>query len=173
MTGRRFPPPWTVIENAESFWVQDAGGRRGVVLFPPQRGNRPPSQRWAILCRAMRRALSLPLALRKTHPQISFTSSTCRSTRRSSIQKIKAPQAQDAAARDRASPNGGQIARAAIGAEDGAADHSATVPGRARQSRHHARHALPRGALAARRCPQVAEVRGRSRAELNQIRALL
>jgi hypothetical protein len=27
MTGRRFPPPWTVIEHAESFWVQDAGGQ--------------------------------------------------------------------------------------------------------------------------------------------------
>ena len=27
MTGRRFPPPWTVVENAESFWVQDAGGQ--------------------------------------------------------------------------------------------------------------------------------------------------
>jgi hypothetical protein len=27
MTSRRFPPPWTVIENAESFWVQDAGGQ--------------------------------------------------------------------------------------------------------------------------------------------------
>jgi hypothetical protein len=27
MTGRRFPPPWTVIEHAESFWVQDASGQ--------------------------------------------------------------------------------------------------------------------------------------------------
>ena len=27
MTPRRCPPPWTVIENAESFWVQDAGGQ--------------------------------------------------------------------------------------------------------------------------------------------------
>ena len=27
MTGRRFPPPWTVIERAESFWVQDASGQ--------------------------------------------------------------------------------------------------------------------------------------------------
>jgi hypothetical protein len=27
MTSRRFPPPWTVIEHAESFWVQDAGGQ--------------------------------------------------------------------------------------------------------------------------------------------------
>jgi hypothetical protein len=27
MTARRFPAPWTVIENAESFWVQDAGGQ--------------------------------------------------------------------------------------------------------------------------------------------------
>jgi hypothetical protein len=27
MTPRRFPPPWTVIEHAESFWVQDAGGQ--------------------------------------------------------------------------------------------------------------------------------------------------
>ena len=27
MTSRRFPPPWTVIENAESFWVKDAGGQ--------------------------------------------------------------------------------------------------------------------------------------------------
>jgi hypothetical protein len=26
MTPRRFLPPWTVIENAESFWVRDAGG---------------------------------------------------------------------------------------------------------------------------------------------------
>jgi len=25
MTPRRFPPPWTVIENAESFWVQGCG----------------------------------------------------------------------------------------------------------------------------------------------------
>jgi hypothetical protein len=25
MTTRRFPLPWTVIEHAESFWVQDAG----------------------------------------------------------------------------------------------------------------------------------------------------
>jgi hypothetical protein len=27
MTARRLPPPWTIIENAESFWVQDAGGQ--------------------------------------------------------------------------------------------------------------------------------------------------
>jgi hypothetical protein len=27
MTSRRFPPPWTIIKNAESFWVQDAPGR--------------------------------------------------------------------------------------------------------------------------------------------------
>jgi hypothetical protein len=27
MTGRRFPAPWTIIEHAESFWVQDAGGQ--------------------------------------------------------------------------------------------------------------------------------------------------
>jgi hypothetical protein len=27
MTGRRFPPPWTVVEHAESFWVQDASGQ--------------------------------------------------------------------------------------------------------------------------------------------------
>jgi hypothetical protein len=27
MTPRRFPPLWTVGENAESFWVQDAGGQ--------------------------------------------------------------------------------------------------------------------------------------------------
>jgi hypothetical protein len=27
MTSRRFPPPWTVVEHAESFWVQDAGGQ--------------------------------------------------------------------------------------------------------------------------------------------------
>jgi hypothetical protein len=27
MTPPRFLPPWTVIENAESFWVQDAGGQ--------------------------------------------------------------------------------------------------------------------------------------------------
>jgi hypothetical protein len=27
MTPRRFPPPWTVIEHAESFWVRDAGGQ--------------------------------------------------------------------------------------------------------------------------------------------------
>jgi hypothetical protein len=27
MTPRRFPPPWTVIEHAESFCVQDAGGQ--------------------------------------------------------------------------------------------------------------------------------------------------
>jgi hypothetical protein len=27
MTGRRFPPPWRVVEHAESFWVQDAGGQ--------------------------------------------------------------------------------------------------------------------------------------------------
>jgi hypothetical protein len=26
MTPRRFPPPWTVVEHAESFWAQDAGG---------------------------------------------------------------------------------------------------------------------------------------------------
>jgi hypothetical protein len=26
MTGRRFPPPWTVVEHAESLWVQDASG---------------------------------------------------------------------------------------------------------------------------------------------------
>jgi hypothetical protein len=30
MTGRGFPPPWTVIEHAESFWVQDAGRRSRV-----------------------------------------------------------------------------------------------------------------------------------------------
>jgi hypothetical protein len=27
MTARRFPARWTVIENSESFWVQDAGGQ--------------------------------------------------------------------------------------------------------------------------------------------------
>jgi hypothetical protein len=27
MTSRHFPPPWTVIEHAESRWVQDAGGQ--------------------------------------------------------------------------------------------------------------------------------------------------
>jgi hypothetical protein len=27
MTGRRFPLPWTILENAESFWVQHAGGQ--------------------------------------------------------------------------------------------------------------------------------------------------
>jgi hypothetical protein len=27
MTPRRFLPPWTVLEHAESFWVQDAGGQ--------------------------------------------------------------------------------------------------------------------------------------------------
>jgi len=27
MMGRRFPPPWTVIEHAESYWVQDATGQ--------------------------------------------------------------------------------------------------------------------------------------------------
>jgi hypothetical protein len=27
MTGRRFPPPWTVVEHRESFWVQDASGQ--------------------------------------------------------------------------------------------------------------------------------------------------
>jgi hypothetical protein len=27
MTSRRFPPPWTVVEHAESFWVQDASGQ--------------------------------------------------------------------------------------------------------------------------------------------------
>jgi len=27
MTPRRFPPPWIVIEHAESFGVQDAGGQ--------------------------------------------------------------------------------------------------------------------------------------------------
>ena len=27
MTARRFPPPWTVIEHVESYWVQDATGQ--------------------------------------------------------------------------------------------------------------------------------------------------
>jgi hypothetical protein len=27
MTGRRFPPPWIVIEKESSFWVQDATGQ--------------------------------------------------------------------------------------------------------------------------------------------------
>ena len=27
MTGRRFPPPWHVVEHPESFWVQDASGQ--------------------------------------------------------------------------------------------------------------------------------------------------
>jgi hypothetical protein len=27
MTSRRFPPPWSVVEHAESFWVQDATGQ--------------------------------------------------------------------------------------------------------------------------------------------------
>ena len=27
MTSRRFPPPWQVVEHAESFWVQDATGQ--------------------------------------------------------------------------------------------------------------------------------------------------
>jgi hypothetical protein len=27
MTPRRFPPPWTVVEHPESFWVQDVGGQ--------------------------------------------------------------------------------------------------------------------------------------------------
>jgi hypothetical protein len=26
MTGRRFPPPWTFVENAESLWVLREGG---------------------------------------------------------------------------------------------------------------------------------------------------
>lgn len=31
---RRFPPPWTVHEGENSFWVQDANGRRfGFVYF--------------------------------------------------------------------------------------------------------------------------------------------
>jgi hypothetical protein len=43
MTGRRFPPPSTVIEYAASFWVQDAGGAdRGVGFPPPQRRDGPP-----------------------------------------------------------------------------------------------------------------------------------
>jgi hypothetical protein len=29
MTGRRFPPPWQIVEHVESFWVQDASDRRG------------------------------------------------------------------------------------------------------------------------------------------------
>jgi hypothetical protein len=27
MTGRRFPPPWTVVEHVESYRVQDASGQ--------------------------------------------------------------------------------------------------------------------------------------------------
>jgi hypothetical protein len=27
MAGRRFPAPWTAVEHAESFWVQDSGGQ--------------------------------------------------------------------------------------------------------------------------------------------------
>jgi hypothetical protein len=27
MAARRFPPPWQVVEHAESFWVQDASGQ--------------------------------------------------------------------------------------------------------------------------------------------------
>jgi hypothetical protein len=27
VTSRRFPPPWTVVEHQESFWVQDASGQ--------------------------------------------------------------------------------------------------------------------------------------------------
>lgn len=28
MTGRRFPPPWTVHHNDDAYWLQDANGRR-------------------------------------------------------------------------------------------------------------------------------------------------
>jgi hypothetical protein len=39
---RRFPPPWTVTENAESFWVQDAGGQTvGWFYFRHKRRDRP------------------------------------------------------------------------------------------------------------------------------------
>jgi hypothetical protein len=27
MNSHRFPPPWTVVEHPESFWVQDATGQ--------------------------------------------------------------------------------------------------------------------------------------------------
>ncbi len=27
MAARRFPPPWRIVEHAESFWVQDAHGQ--------------------------------------------------------------------------------------------------------------------------------------------------
>jgi hypothetical protein len=27
MNPHRFPPPWTVVEHAESYWVQDATGQ--------------------------------------------------------------------------------------------------------------------------------------------------
>jgi hypothetical protein len=34
MTPRRFPPPWTVIEYAESFWVEDASGQIDWPVWP-------------------------------------------------------------------------------------------------------------------------------------------
>jgi hypothetical protein len=41
MTSRRFPPPWTVIEHAESFWVQDASWQTvGWFYFAPASAER-------------------------------------------------------------------------------------------------------------------------------------
>ena len=75
-----------------------------------------------------------------------------------------------AAVLDRASPNVGRSAHAAIGVADDAAGHSATAPGRGRQRLRRVPRALPRPAPAALRCRWEVDLRPRSRLPLNPIR---
>src|SRR6516225_6402534 len=90
---------------------------------------------------------------------------SCRRPPRCRQSLVQYPRVPEAAARDRASPNAGRIAHAAIGAADAAGDQSAKGHDRALRSRRHAPHAPPRPAHAAHRYPQEA-VRSRSRAAL-------
>ena len=72
MTARRVPAPWTAIENAESFWVQDAGGQTvGWLYF---RHNEETARQAKVLTRdeARRMAVNfarLPELLGKADPE--------------------------------------------------------------------------------------------------------
>jgi hypothetical protein len=78
MTARRFPPPWTVVENAESFWRRRAD--RGWFYF---RHNEETARQAKVLTRdeARRMAVNfarLPELLGKTDP--SWTQAALRHT---------------------------------------------------------------------------------------------
>jgi hypothetical protein len=66
MTSRRFPPPWTVVEHAESFWMQDATGQAvGWFYF---RDNAEVARHACVLTRDVNFA-RLPELLGKADPQ--------------------------------------------------------------------------------------------------------